>query len=100
MAMTDGQILRDQQRHWVGFGGLGVGWSPLRWLALKIQTNAHTPFYSDSDLRELNAVSAQLTVGGTLAFSDRTTLDLGVTEDIIVATAPDVVFHLNLRMKF
>ena len=100
MVMTDGQILRDQQRHWVGFGGLGVGWSPLRWLALKIQTNAHTPFYDASDLRELNAFSAQLTVGGTLAFSNRMTLDLGVTEDIIVATAPDVVFHLNLRMKF
>ncbi len=100
LAMTDGRILQDQQRHWVGFGGLGVGWSPLRWLALKIQTNAHTPFYNESDLKELNAVSAQLTVGGTLAFSDRITLDLGVTEDIIVATAPDVVFHFDLRIKF
>jgi hypothetical protein len=100
MAMTDGQVLRDQQRHWVGFGGLGGGWSPLRWIAFKIQANAHTSFYRESDLRELNAVSAQLTMGGTLALSDRTTLDLGITEDIIVATAPDVVFHLNLRLKF
>ena len=100
MAMTDGQVLRDQQRNWVGFGGLGVGWSPLRWIAFKIQANAHTPFYRESDLRELNAVSAQLTMGGTLALSDRTALDLGVTEDIIVSTAPDVVFHLNFRLKF
>ncbi|MFH1757829.1 MAG: DUF3187 family protein [Pseudomonadota bacterium] len=100
MAMTDGQILRDQQRNWVGFGGLGVGWSPLRWLAFKIQTNAHTPFYRDSELRELNAVSTQLTMGGTLAFSERTTLDIGVTEDIIILTAPDVVFHFALRRHF
>ncbi len=100
LAMTAGRILQDQQRHWVGFGGLGVGWSPLRWLALKVQTNAHTPFYNESDLKELNAVAAQLTIGGTLAFSERMTLDLGVTEDIIVGTAPDVVFHFDLRIKF
>ncbi len=100
MAMTDGQVLQDQQRHWVGFGGLGVGWSPLRWLAFKIQTQFHTPFYQESDLRQLNAVSAQLTMGGTLALSDRLTLDLGITEDIVVSTAPDVVFHLNLKGKF
>ncbi len=100
MAMTDGQVLRDQQRHWVGYGGLGVGWSPLHWLALKIQTLFHTPFYQESDLRQLNAVSAQLTMGGTLALSDRLTLDLGITEDIVVSTAPDVVFHLNLKRKF
>ena len=100
VAMTDGKVLRDQQRNWVGFGGLGVGWSPLRWLAFKIQANAHTPFYRDSELRELNAVSAQLTMGGTLAFSDRTMLDIGVTEDIIILTAPDVVFHFALRRHF
>ena len=100
MAMTDGKVLRDQQRNWVGFGGLGVGWSPLRWLAFKVQANGHTPFYKDSELRELNANSIQLTIGGTLAFSDQTTLDIGVTEDVIVKTAPDVVFHLAVRRKF
>jgi hypothetical protein len=100
MAMTEGQVLRDQQRKGVWFGGVGAGWSPLRWLAFKIQTNAHTPFYRESDLRQLNAASAQLTIGGTLALTKRMTLDLGITEDIIVSTAPDVVFHLNLRLKF
>jgi hypothetical protein len=100
MAMTDGKVLQEQQRNWVGFGGMGVGWSPLRWIAFKIQTNVHTPFYRDSELRELNANSAQLTIGGTLAFLDRTTLDIGVTEDIIVLTAPDVVFHFALRRRF
>ena len=100
MAMTDGKVLQDQQRNWVGFGGLGVGWSPFRWIAFTIQTNAHTSFYRDSELREVNANSAQLTVGGTLGFSDRTALDIGVSEDIIVKTAPDVVFHFALRHRF
>jgi len=100
MAMTDGKVLPAQQRNWVGFGGLGIGWSPLRWIAFKIQTNAHTPFYRDSELRELNANSAQLTIGGTLAFSQHTTLDIGVSEDIIIRTSPDVVFHFALRTRF
>ena len=100
MALTEGKVLRDQQRNFVGFGGLGVGWSPFRWIAFKIQTDAHTSLYQDSELREVNAASAQLTVGGTLAFSDRTTLDIGVVEDIIVKTAPDVVFHFALRHRF
>jgi hypothetical protein len=100
MALTDGKILRDQQRNWVGFGGLGIGWSPLSWLAFKIQFDTHSPFYRGSELRELNAYAGQLTMGGTLAFSDRTTLDIGVTEDIIVLTAPDVVLHFSLRRRF
>jgi hypothetical protein len=100
MAMTDGKVLQDQQRNFVGFGGLGAGWSPLAWIAFKIQTDAHTSFYRDSELRELNANSALLTVGGTLAFSGRTTLDIAVSEDIIVNTAPDVTFHFALRHRF
>ena len=100
MGMTEGRVLQDQQRNWVGFGALGAGWSPWRWIAFKIQTNAHTSFYQESELREVNAASAQLIVGGTLAFSDRTTLDIGVVEDIIINTAPDVVFHFALRRRF
>ncbi len=100
LAMTNGDILSDQQRPVVGFGTLGVGWAPLRWLALKVQTDAHTAFYRNSELRELNAFAAQLTVGGTLAFSQKTTLDIGVSEDVIVNTSPDVVFHLSLRHVF
>jgi hypothetical protein len=97
MGMTNGNVLPAQQRNAVGFGSLGAGWSPLRWLAFKVQANGHTSFYKDSALRELNANSVQLTIGGTLAFTERISLDLGVTEDVIVKTAPDVVFHLALR---
>jgi hypothetical protein len=100
MAMTRGNVLPDQQRHWVGFGSLGGGWSPLRWIAFKVQANGNTPFYTGSELRELAAASVQLTIGGTLAFPRRIMLDVGVTEDLIVKTSPDVVFHLALRARF
>lgn len=100
LGMTEGKILQDQQRNFVGFGSAGIGWDPLNWLVLKIQADAHTPFYRDSALAEVNASSIQLTIGGTIAFDKRTSLDIGVVEDIIVTTAPDVVFHLALRRKF
>jgi len=100
MAMTEGNVLSDQQRHFVGFGVLGAGWSPARWIAFKIQANGHTAFYKDSNLEEVSGYSVQLTTGGTLAFSRKTTLDLGITEDLILRASPDVVFHLNLRHRF
>lgn len=100
LAMTTGQVLSDQQRNGVGFGSLGVGYRPLSWIAFKVQANGHTPFYKDSDLRELSMGSVQLLVGGSLYFSDRICLDLGVAEDMVVKTSPDVVFHFAFTKKF
>ena len=100
MGMTEGNVLKEQQRNGVGFGCLGIGWSPARWIAFKIQANGHTSFYKDSELATLNQSSIQLTMGGTLAFSEKISLDLGVTEDVVVKTSPDVVFHLALRGSF
>jgi hypothetical protein len=99
MGMTKGDILTDQQRNMAAFGTLGFGWGPAQWIALKAQVSGHTPFYQ-SDLRELGNDSLQLIVGGTLAFSPRTSLDIGVSEDIIVRTSPDVEFHLALKQLF
>ena len=100
MAMTRGDVIPSQQRHLVGFGTVGCGWSPTEWIAFKVQTSGHTPFYDQSDLAPLNKPAAQLLIGGTLGFSPRTTLDIGVSEDIVVATSPDVAFHLALRHLF
>jgi len=99
--MTEGKVLADQQKNWVAFGSLGLGWqTPLPWLGLKVQADAHTPFYSGSDLKEIAANSVQLIAGGTLFFSDKTSLDIGVGEDLAVGTAPDVSFYLTLRTRF
>jgi hypothetical protein len=100
MAMTNGDVLPEQQRHEVGFGSIGAGWSPLKWLALKVQLDAHTPFYKDSELRELSQNAVQLLIGGTLALSERTTLEIAVSEDIATLTSPDVVFHFDLGIRF
>ncbi|MFO7570318.1 MAG: DUF3187 family protein [Smithellaceae bacterium] len=100
LIMTEGKILPDAQRPLAGFGSLGLGFGPAKWIDLKIQANAHTSLYSASDLKQINAASVQLTMGGTLIFSDRTALDIAVTEDVFVNTSPDVVLHLSLRHAF
>ncbi|MHB8910310.1 MAG: DUF3187 family protein [Syntrophales bacterium] len=100
MVMTKGDVLPDQQRDYVGFGTIGAGWNPLSWIAFKVQMDAHTPFYRDSDLKALGANAAQLLIGGTLGLSERTTLDIAVSEDIATTTSPDVVFHFNLSTRF
>jgi hypothetical protein len=99
MVMTKGNTLRDRQRNVAGFGTLGFGWGPTDWIAFKAQVSGHTPFYK-SDLKELGRDELQLIVGGTLAFSPWTSLDIGVSEDVIVSTSPDVAFHLSLKRLF
>jgi hypothetical protein len=98
--LTDGDVLPEIQRNVVGFGSLGIGWSPLQSLAFKIQVDGHTPFYRDSSLEELDGSSLQLTVGGTVGITEALALDLGVSEDIVVNTSPDVVFHIALNNRF
>ena len=100
LGMSDGKILTDQQRNLVEFGTIGIGWSPLSWFGLKMQINGHTSFFRDSDLVELNSNSAQLTVGGTFAVFKQTTIDVGITEDIIIKTSPDVGFHIAVQSRF
>jgi len=100
MAMTDGDVLEDQQRNLVGFGSFGLGWSPLDWMALKVQVDGHTSFYTGSNLKQVNSGSAQITGGATFGIKGSTFLDIGVSEDLVVDTAPDVVFHFALRSRF
>ncbi len=99
MGMTSGDILRDQQRNVAGFFTFGFGWGPAQWIALKAQVSGHTPFYQ-SELRELGKDALQLIVGGTLGFTPSTSLDIGVSEDVITRTSPDVAFHLALKQSF
>ncbi|MSM39473.1 MAG: DUF3187 family protein [Geobacter sp.] len=100
MAMTHGDVLPDQQRSVAGFGTLGVGWAPSNWIAFLMQLSGHTPLYQGSDLKELTANTLQLHSGGTIRLPGALLLDIAVSEDIAVDTAPDVALHLSLRRQF
>lgn len=100
MAMTDGQVLKDQRENLVGFGSLGAGWSPMEKFALKVEFSSHTPFYSDSDMKPLTSPAVVLLFGGTYAFSPVTALDIALAEDLNVEASPDVALHLGLSHRF
>lgn len=100
MGLTDGDVLNGQQENLVGFGTVGGGWSPRDFIAFKVQFSGHTAFYKESDLKELTSPAMQLLFGGTLAFTPSTTLDIALSEDIIVGASPDVALHLGLGQRF
>lgn len=97
---SNGDILSEQHNNLIGFGTVGIGWAPTPWIALKIQANINTPYYRNSSLDELNKTAAMLTFGGTLQLYENYLLDIGLSEDLAVATAPDVTFHLGLSTHF
>lgn len=100
LLMSKGEVLKDQQKTLASFGSLGIGWSPNDWIGFKLQLDGHTALYKNSNLAGVGKDSGQLAMGGTLKLAERTTLDLAVVEDVVVDTAPDVVFHLSLRTVF
>lgn len=100
LGMTRGEVLSDQQNRFALFGTLGAGWSPASWISVKVQLNGHSPMYHGSDLTELRSSSLMLTTGGSLKLGKSYLLDIGVSEDIAVATSPDVAFHIALRREF
>jgi len=100
MVMTEGDVLPDQQNNLVAFGTVGLGWGPAEWISFKLQLNGHTAFYRNSSLTELSDNSLMLVGGGAVKLPGGYLLDIGVSEDVAVATAPDVGFHLGLSRRF
>ncbi len=99
LMVSDGDVLPAQQRNLVAFGTLGIGWRPAAWILLQLQLDGTTSFYDDTHLRQLDATTVQLVMGGALRLGAKMRLDIGVSEDVAVETAPDVSFHLNFRSR-
>ncbi len=96
--LEDGEILSEQREDWVIYGSSTLGWRVAEDISLKIQLDGHSAFY-DSALAELGDPSLQFILGGALRLSSRWALDIAVSEDIAVDTAPDVVFHLGINYR-
>ncbi len=98
--MSGSDVLRDQHNPFAGVGSLGIGWGPASWISFKVQLNGSTPMYHGSSLDELSKSPLLLITGGSLRLPGEYLLDIGVAEDVAVATAPDVSFHLGLSKRF
>jgi hypothetical protein len=75
-----------------------VGFRALPSLELKAQIEGHTAVFDGSDLDYLGD-AVMLTVGGALHFGSGWRLDLGVSEDLAVESAPDVVFVIGFAKE-
>jgi hypothetical protein len=96
--LGDGDLLPAQQRSvaWSGLAGIGINvW---RGLELKLQFDGHSAIFDDTQLDYLGD-SLSLTVGGAWKFASGWQIDFGVSEDIVVEAAPDVVFVIGINQK-
>ncbi len=100
LAMSGSDVLRDQHNPLAAVGTLGFGWGPASWISFKVQLNGNTPLYRDSSLGELSKSPLLLILGGALTLPGEYLLDIGVSEDVAVTTAPDVSFHLGLSKRY
>lgn len=94
--LGEGDLLPMQQRSVVYSGLVGLGAEVTQSLALKVQVDAHSAVFDDTQLDFLGD-TAILTVGGSYRFGKDWQLDVGVSEDIVVDGSPDVVFMLGLQ---
>ena len=100
LALTRGDVLTAQQRRAVPFANALLAWGFSPTLTLKLQADAHGPFYHGSELASLGSESLQIGIGGSLAATKRSNIELAVIEDALVATAPDATFHLRWRVAY
>lgn len=94
-----GDILPQQQRRLIPFGGFGVMWRVTEDFAFKAEIDGHDAFYRDSELRELNAAMQGL-FGGSWRISRNHSVDFAIGEDVKVSSTPDVQFHLAWRATY
>ena len=94
--MDGGEVMDELREDWVVYGSSTLAWQFTDNTSLKIQLDGHSAFY-DSELKELGSPSAQLILGGAVRLSEHWLLDLAVSEDIAVDTAPDVVFMIGIK---
>ncbi len=94
-----GDVLPQQQRRLIPFGGFGLMWRVTQDFALKAELDGHDAFYRDSSLRELNS-AAQGLFGGSWRVGRAQSLEFAIGEDVKVSSTPDVQFHLAWRAGY
>ena len=94
-----GDLLPEQQNHWVFNAGLGLNWQAFSRLGLRVQFDTHTALYSHSELNQLNQTAFILSAGARISLSNYGYLDMAITENAPNPEAsPDVGFHINWRL--
>jgi hypothetical protein len=95
----DGDLLASRQRATVAVGHLGLHYPLGERVVVRAQVDGHSKLL-DTGTRQLGGASLQGTLGGSIALPRGLRLDLALSEDMIVNSAPDVVFLVSLGRRW
>ncbi len=94
-----GELVRKRQKHLVGVGSFGLRLRVAPRVQLNFQADGHGALF-DAKVGELGDAGLQGTIGGRVRLARQLWLDLGVVENLISDSAPDVVFLLHLSGRW
>lgn len=96
-ALDRSDWLPELQRNVVGSALAGFGATLSERVAAKLQFNAHSALYKDSQLDQLEETAVVISTGLSWALGQHSLLDVALTENLTARVAPDVGLHFNLR---
>lgn len=97
--LPDNDVLSDRQKNSAWFASGEVAWAAAQDWRLRAQVSTHSAVY-DSALTSLGETSTQLLLGGTVRLSPQWALDIALSEDIVLDTAPDISLQIALKSRY
>ena len=91
-------LLGPEQRDWIWFGGLSAEWHFNQRWALIGQIDSHSAVL-DSSLDALGEPAAMLSLGLRRQLNSKWAIDVSFAEDIVVESAPDIIFQASLHYR-
>jgi hypothetical protein len=90
--------LGPEQRDWIWFGGLSAEWHFNQRWALIGQIDSHSAIL-DSSLDALGEPAAMLSLGLRRQLNSKWAIDVSFAEDIVVESAPDIIFQASVHYR-
>ena len=97
-SVGDSSLLGPEQQDWVWFGGLAAEWHFNERWALIGQIDSHSAPL-DSSLDALGEPAAMLSLGLRRQLNRKWAIDVSFAEDIVVESAPDIIFQASLHYR-
>ncbi|MDG1506506.1 MAG: DUF3187 family protein [Luminiphilus sp.] len=91
-------LLGPRQKEWIGFAGLSMEWLLNSHWALLAQFDSHSAILN-SDLKALGEPAGMLSLGLRRSLGRHWALDVSFAEDIVVESAPDIIFQASLHYR-
>lgn len=96
--LGNGDILPDQQRNFVLFGGLGVEWQWKPRLRFKLQIDHHGSMFEHTDIQFFDKVM-MLSGGFSVHVANNYYADVAVSDDFFRGRSPDATVHFAIRYQ-